>query len=132
MFDGLWGQQDAPQLVRDSLRRSGLPPEMVRADLPEGWSKRKPLAITVVGGGTPDSRIGVTSENVEIRVRGADRNQVRKLLTQIDGYLTTPLSAGWQMQVSPASGMAVVPDSKLGGFVGLLVYRITTHRGKIK
>lgn len=132
MPDGLWVQKDAPQLVRDSLRRSGIPPEIVRADLPDGWTKRKQLAVTVVGGGTPDARRGVTRENVEVRVRGADRNQVRKLLSQIDAYLSTPMAAGWQMQISPASGLAVVPDSKLGGHVGLAVYQVTTSRGKIK
>lgn len=130
MVDGIWVQKDAPQLVRDSLRRSGLPRNMVRADLPDGWSKRKPMVVTVVGGGTPDTRRGVTGENVEVRVRGMDRNKVRKLLASIDAYMTTPMRAGWFFQVKPASGIAVVPDSKLGGFVGLAVYQITTSRRK--
>lgn len=130
MVDGLWVQKDAPQLVRDSLRRGGLPRELVRADLPDGWSKRKPMIVTVVAGGTPDARRGVTGENVEVRVRGADRNQVRKLLSSIDAYLSTPMKRGWHFQVQPASGLAVVPDSKLGGFVGLTVYQITTSRSK--
>ena len=126
---GMWAQRDGPQLVRDLLRKSGLPSESVRASLPDGWSKTKKIAVTVTGGGTPDARRAVTGENVEVRVHGADKAQVRKLLTQIDAFLTTPMAVGWVYQIRPASGVLVMPDSQLGGYVGLAVYKITTSRG---
>ena len=125
----MWLQRDAPQMVRDALRRAGLPHETVRAELPDNWSKRKNLVVTVNGGGTPDSRRGVTGENVEVRVRAPDMHSARRMMNQIDAFLQNPAQAGWFWQVTPATGLIVLNDSKIGGALASAVYTVTTSRG---
>lgn len=126
----MWQQVDAPQMVRDVLRRHVPDPETVSATVPDKWTPSKGPHITVVSDGTPVSTRSWTREQVRVTVRAHDGHTARKIMTQIDALLLTPLAAGLMASIQAGAGIIAGPDSKLGGWVSSATYSVASHKMK--
>lgn len=123
----IWVQEDASQTVIDVLREASDNPDFIRASLPEGWTKRKHPVCVVVNETTP--RTGAAPrQNVRVMVRARDKNQTWRLMSMIDGFLTTPSIYRWGLSLRGSTGLINTPDSKMGGWICSAVYTIQTVR----
>lgn len=123
-----WVQKDAPQLVRDRLRRVVDDPDRVRAQEMR-WTPDDPPYVTVQSDGTPVSSRGWTSELVRITVYAADRVQARRLMAFLDGYIAGPRAAGIGLSIRAATGLILTNDSRHGGgFIASATYQVATNR----
>lgn len=124
-----WVQPDNAQRVRDWLRKRVDGDGRIRSQVPEKWTPRDGPVVTVVSDGTPISERGYVTEIVRVTVHGVDAPSTRRLMADIDSVLLTPLARlGAGFSITPATGLIVVKDSKLGGWVSSVTYRVTTNR----
>lgn len=132
----LWMQQDAPQLIRDKLRKVlEVGSDVVRASVPNKWSPLNgqfPM-ITVDSDGPQRSERGTDRELVRVTCRMPDLVQSRKLMGEIDAFLTTPgfHFLGVSISRSQGTGLITGPDSLLGGYFASATYSVGTTR-KVK
>lgn len=120
-------QQDAERELIILLGDALSAPERVRAVLPEGWSPRKGLQVTVQSDGTPITSRGWTRETIRISVHAEQRSQVSKVMRLIDAFLLSPRQ-GHFLSIQPGAGILVTPDSKVGGHVASATYRVAKPR----
>jgi len=124
----LWQQRDAPQIVRDRLRKVVDDPARIRADVPDGWTPAKGPVATVVGDGTPVSSRGWTREVVRVSVYAADGPTARRLMVALDGALLAPSARSWGCSISASTGVIAVKNSLLGGWISSATYNVATNR----
>ena len=119
-------QQDAPDLVRRQLRKA-MPgwEHRVVAFLPDGWTPKKGVHVTVVSDGTPIDGGSWTREMVRVVVHSDNINTSRRILTEIDSYLRTPGLRGFGLGIRPGAGIIALPDSRQGGFIASASYGVT-------
>lgn len=127
----MWAQRDGVAILMDVLRRGGLPRDMVRVELPDGWTRHKRPVVTVSDDGTPTTGRGWTAQQVRVTVRARDRPTAGALMRQIDAYLVSPNVRNWAYSIRPATGILVANDSRMGGAVGSATYRLATNRSVI-
>lgn len=127
----MWTQQDAPQLLRDRLR-DAIPGsgELIRAELPAGWTPRDGPVCTVVGDGPQSSARGTDRELVRVTVRSDELPWAREVMTEIDAYLTTPglNILGFSISRTGGSGLISGPDPLVGGCFASATYSVGTTR----
>ena len=127
----LWLQQDAAQIVRDKLR-DVIPDgaEFVRAELPEGWTPRAGPVCTVHADGSQAAPPGTDRELVRVTVRAEDQPRARRIMTEIDAFLTTPgfHFLGFSISRNRGTGLLSGPDSLVGGYFASATYEIATSR----
>ncbi|MCS5479834.1 hypothetical protein NYP18_09195 [Corynebacterium sp. YIM 101645] len=118
--------------MRDRLRKA-LPGhgDMIAAELPDGWNRRKTPIVVVAPDGPQRSVPGNDTELVRVTARAPDLPRARRMMTHIDGYLTTPGQGFLGFSISPATRLTAGPDSLVGGSFASCVYRVATHR-KVK
>ncbi len=125
-----WQQKDAAQRVRDIIRKH-TPPEyhdLICDEVPKRWSPEKSILVTVTANGTPTSNRAWTTENVHVAVRSRSKPNARSIMAQIDASMIAPRELSWGLRIKPATGLIVVPDSKFGGYVASVTYRVSTNR----
>ncbi|MDO5534162.1 MAG: hypothetical protein Q4F65_05885 [Propionibacteriaceae bacterium] len=121
-----WEQRDAADLVRRVLIRAVVDGHnLVRSEVPAGWTPTSTPVCTVVGDGTPHTTRGWTREVVRVTVYGRYGPQVRQLMTTLDGILLMP-RVGYA--ISPSTGVIATTNSRLGGWVASATYNVATNR----
>lgn len=126
----LWRKRDATGLVLRKLKQA-LPASIpARTTLPEGWTPRAGMCVTVVSDGAVSVEQAVTRELVRITARAADLPRAYKIMAAIDALLTTP-STFLGLAVHPATRMQGGSDSKIGGFYYSATYTVAVSRRKV-
>lgn len=129
-----WKQQDAPQIIRDRLRKAFRDDgERIRGSLPDKWTPAQGPTITVAADGPQRSAKGTDRELVRVTVRYLDPHTARKIMTDIDGFLTTPgiQLLGVSIIRNRGTGLISGPDSLVGGYFASATYSVGTTR-KVK
>ena len=125
----MWVQADAPQMVRDRLRRvlGAKNASLVRTEMPPKWTPKNGPVVTVIPNGTPVAAGSWSEEQVLITVHARDGVQARKLMAALDAVMLSPAHfAG--LAVAAGGGLIVGKDSKLGGWVASATYMVRTPR----
>lgn len=117
------------QLLDDSLK--GLP-HGVRVSLPPKWTPKDGTAVTVVSDGSPVSDRAWTREVVRVTVHSRDIVSARRLMTLIDGILTTPSIRTMGLPIKPSTGIIAAADSKVSGFMSSATYTVSLPRIAMK
>lgn len=118
-------QQDAPRIIRQSLRALIAVP--VRSELPSGWSPRDGPAVTVVGDGTPHTELAWTRENVRVCVYAASEPDARQLANLVDAYLLDPATVRG-LSIFPGAGLIATRDQSLGCWIAAITVRAAANR----
>lgn len=128
----LWVKKDAPQLVRDQLRKATGGKVEIRESLPDGWQARTSPPIVTVTTNGDEGGAGFDVELVRVAVHATDLPTARRVFTAIDSLMLTPLAIGWFFGVRPATRLVAHKNSKAGGgAVASAAYKITTSRGTV-
>ncbi|EPD70868.1 hypothetical protein HMPREF1219_00163 [Corynebacterium pyruviciproducens ATCC BAA-1742] len=124
----MWVQADAPQMMRDRLRRVlGTQAELIRTEVPPKWTPKNNPVVTVLPNGTPVTAGAWSEEQVIVTVHGGDGPTVRRIMAALDAAILSPLHfAG--LSVTAGGGLIVTKDSKLGGWVASATYGVRTPR----
>lgn len=117
------------QLLDDSLK--GLP-HGVRTALPKKWTPKDGTAVTVVSDGAPVSDRAWTREVVRVTVHSRDIVSARRVMTLIDGILTTPSIRTMGLPIQPATGIIAAADSKVSGYMSSAAYTVSLPRIAMK
>lgn len=125
---GFFRQIDAEQLVRNNIREMVDDHEMVRDELPDGWSPSKGIVIVVQGDGTTDSQTAFTEELVRVSVHGESRPDVRSVMSQIDDNIQGNMFRLSLTSATTVIGLMVTPSSLRGGYVASVTYKIRRRR----
>lgn len=126
-----WFQQDAPTMVRSKVAEFlGDQGHLVHEIMPPKWTPRDGPIITVVSDGPQPSQSPTDVELVRITVRSGVLSFSRKVLTDIESFLTTPGLHLLGFSVSKKLGTRLIagPDSKIGGTYASRVFAISTTR----
>lgn len=118
-------QQDAPQAVRDALRRVKAVP--VRSELAAGWTPRDGPAITVTSDGTPERSAAWTREYVRIAAYAATGPEARQLIAEVDAYLTNPARPAGFL-ANPGDGLSLARDTDLNCWVASITVEVPMTR----
>lgn len=124
-----WLPANPAEKVRSILEQSlkGLP-HGVRVAVPPRWTPRDGPAVTVVSDGTPVSERAWTRETVRVTVHAHDIYTARRIMTLIDGILTTPSIRTMGVPIKPQTGIIAAPDSRVGGFMSSATYSVSLPR----
>ncbi|QRV71418.1 tail terminator protein [Corynebacterium phage CL31] len=129
-----WLQQDAPTMLRTKIQQGiGDDGSKVKAELPDGWTPRDGPVITVVSDGGQRAAVGTDRELVRVTVRAGALVPARKIMTEIDSYLTTPGIHLLGFSISKTQGTPIIagPDSLVGGYFASRVFSVGTTRKKV-
>lgn len=129
-----WFQQDAAELMRSKIKQAlGASGDRVLEEIPDKWTPRDGPIITVVADGPQKSATGTDQELVRVTVRAGVLSAARKIMTDIDSYLTTPGIHLLGFSISKTRGTKLIagPDSLVGGYFASRTYVVGTTR-KVK
>lgn len=119
-------QQDAPQLVRESLRRlfAATP---VRSQLPSGWTAADGPALTVVSDGTYSAASPWTRETVRITAYGETIDQARAHASSAEAWVTS-MDRAADIHATLSQPLTVARDVELGCWVSAVVVEVPLVR----
>lgn len=129
-----WFQQDAPTLMLTKIQQAlGDDSTQVLDQVPDKWTPRDGPIVTVIADGQQQSVPGTDQELVRVTVRAGVLTAARKIMTDIDAYLTTPGIHLLGFSISKTRGTKLIagPDSLVGGYFASRVYSVGTTR-KVK
>lgn len=120
-------QQDAPQLVRESLRRL-FADTPVRSQLPSGWTAADggPV-LTVVSDGTYSAAEPWTRETVRIAAYAETEDLARANGSSAEAWVTASDRAA-EIHAVPSQPLTVARDIELGCWVSAVVVEVPLVR----
>ena len=120
-------QQDVEREIISLLGEALGSPDRVSYTLPQRWSPKKGVHVTVQSDGTPITGKGWTRETIRVSVHGERKQQVGSFMRRIDSYMLSSRQDHF-LSIKPGVGVFVAPDSKVGGFIASATYGVAKPR----